>query len=164
MSRKVDKEKVKLAICLTLWAGIFSYFFQPYIHENQDAVNVIVTVFSILAGFLIAVITLVGDPKSLPPGTWQVAELGSKLTYNRLIRKKWLFKVYLVTLFLIFITILIKGHCPILILILEYAYLFSGFIGSVLSFKLPAALIELQTERIENEIQERRRAENITDD
>ncbi len=108
MSREIDKEKVKLAVCLVLWGGVGAYFCQPLIHGNQDAINVIVTVFSILAGFLVAVITLVGDPKSIPSGGWQIARLGSDLTYNRLSRHKWLFKSYLITLFLIFISIVIQ--------------------------------------------------------
>ncbi|USE70855.1 hypothetical protein CTT31_17695 [Pseudoalteromonas maricaloris] len=161
MSREIDKDKIKLAVCLLLWGGLGSYLCQPLIHGNQDAINVIVTVFSILAGFLVAVITLIGDPKSLPAGGWQVARLGSDLTYNRLIRHKWLFKAYLITLFLIFISIVIKNKYPAVRLVLEYTYMFFATISCVLSFKLPSALIELQQERIEHEITERRKREGI---
>lgn len=163
MSNSVDKDKVKLAVCLVLWGGLGSYFCQPLIHGNQDAINVIVTVFSILAGFLVAVITLVGDPKSLPAGSWQMARLGSDLTYNRLIRHKWLFKSYLITLFLIFLSIVIKGKFDLIQCVLEYAYMFFSTISCILSFKLPSALIELQQERIEHEIAERRKNEGIVD-
>lgn len=161
MSREIDKGKVKYAVCITLWSGLASYYGQPLIHGNQEAVNVIVTVFSILAGFLVAVITLVGDPKSLPSGSWQVARLGSELTYNRLIRHKWLFKAYLITLFLIFISIVVKKQFPSVQVIIEYIYMFFATISCFLSFKLPAALMELQKERIEHEIEERRKSEGI---
>src|SRR5690554_4645394 len=163
MNKEIDKEKVKYGIYIVLWSLLASYFGQPLIHGNQDAINVIVTVFSILAGFLVAVITLVGDPKSLPSGSWQVARMGSDLTYNRLIRHKWLFKAYLVTLFLIFVSIVIKNKYPTVQLILEYGYMFSATISCFLSFKLPSALIELQQERIEHEITERRKKEGIDD-
>lgn len=159
----IDKQKVKLAICLVLWGVLGSYFCQPLIHGNSEAINVIVTVFSILAGFLVAVITLVGDPKSLPSGSWQVARLGSDLTYNRLIRHKWLFKFYLITLFLIFSSIVINNKYPSIQVGLEYAYMFFASISCFLSFKLPRALIELQQERIEHEIEERRRKEGINE-
>ncbi|TMO54108.1 hypothetical protein [Pseudoalteromonas phenolica] len=161
MNQSVDKEKIKLGVCVALWGGIFSWLAQPLIHGNQDAINIIVTVFSILAGFLIAVITLVGDPKSLPSGGWQVAQLGSTSTNNRLVRKKYLFYCYLITLFMIFAAVLMKKSFPQVIILLEYIYLFFGFIGSILSFKLPAALLELQNERIQNEINERRKKEGI---
>lgn len=163
MKKEIDKDKIKLAFCFTLWGCLGSYFCQPLIHDNQNAINVIVTVFSILAGFLIAVITLVGDPKSLPAGSWQVARLGSDLTYNRLIRHKWLFNAYLITLFLIFISIVIKNRYATVQLFLEYVYMFFATVSCLLSFKLPSALIELQQERIEQEIAERRRKEGIQD-
>ncbi|QOR37145.1 hypothetical protein HNO52_00480 [Billgrantia diversa] len=161
MNAQLDKEKVKYGVCIVLWSFLASYFGQPLIHGNQDAINVIVTVFSILAGFLVAVITLIGDPKSLPSGGWQMARLGSDLTYNRLVRHKWLFKGYLITLFLIFSSIVVKGRFPTTQVILEYIYMFIASISCFISFKLPSALMELQKERIEHEIQERRKQEGI---
>lgn len=161
MNTEIDKEKVKYAVCIILWSGLSAFYGQPLIHGNQDAINVIVTVFSILAGFLVAVITLVGDPKSLPSGSWQLARLGSDLTYNRLVRHKWLFKGYLITLFLIFSSIVAKNKFPVTQVVLEYIYMFFASISCFLSFKLPTALMELQRERIEHEIEERRKSEGI---
>lgn len=162
--KKIDWDRLKFGFCVFLWSLLGSFYGQPLIHENQDAVNVIVTVFSILAGFLIAVITLIGDPKALPSGSWQIARLGSSRTYNRLIRHKWLFILYLVTLFLIFLSILLKkSSLGILLYLIEYIYTFLSCFAALLSFKLPSSLIELQRERIEQEISERRRAEGIDD-
>lgn len=44
---------------LSVFVGLY---FQPMIAGNSDAVNTVVTVFSILAGFLIAVITFIAEP------------------------------------------------------------------------------------------------------
>jgi hypothetical protein len=63
MKQTLDPKKIRYAVAVTLWAGLGSYIAKPLIEGNQDAINVIVTVFSILAGFLIAVITLVGDQR-----------------------------------------------------------------------------------------------------
>ena len=164
MKIDIDFKKVLFALVLVIAGAAGSYWGQPLIHGNQDARNVIVTVYSILAGFLIAVITLVGDPKSLPSGGWQIARLGSQLSYNRLIRQKWLFKLYLITLFLIFISILINAKYPSVQVSIEYIYIFFATISCILSFKLPGTLIELQQERIEHEIAERKKREGITDD
>lgn len=161
MSTEIDKDKIKFAVCVALWSFLVACLSQPLIHGNQDAINVIVTVFSILAGFLIAVITLVGDPKSLPSGSWRAAKLGSELTYNRLNRHKWLFYLYLVSLFLIFISIVIKSSFPVLQISIEYAYMFFATAATFFSFKLPAGLMQLQQERIEQEIEERKRMEGI---
>ena len=164
MKQQLDLNKIKYGIAVILWGCIGSYFAKPLVEGNQDAINVIVTVFSILAGFLIAVITLVGDPKSLPSGGWQSARIGSDLTYNRLTRQKWLFYIYLIALVLIFASMLIKGKFKDVNDLIEYVYLFFATVAFALSFKLPSTLMELQRERIEQEISQRRRAEGISDE
>lgn len=162
MKKDIDWDKVKFAACATLWSGIVSYLGQPLIHGNQDAINVIVTVFSILAGFLIAIITLIGDPKSMPAGSWQVARLGSERMYVRLHRQKWLFTTYLVTLLFIFISMVIKNEFPVLRKGIEYTYMFLSSFACIMSFRLPSTLIELQKERIEQEIEARKIQESVT--
>lgn len=163
MKPQVDLNKIKYAIAVAMWGCLGSYLAKPLIEGNQDAINVIVTVFSILAGFLIAVITLIGDPKSLPSGGWQIARIGSDLTYNRLTRQKWLFYIYLVALVLIFVSMLVKTKFQDANHWVEYVYLFFSIVAFILSFKLPSTLLELQRERIEQEISERRRAEGISE-
>ena len=151
------------AVAVVLWGGLITYFLQPYIHGNQDAINLIVTVFSILAGILVAVITFVGDPNSLPQGSWRVARRASTRTYNRLTRKKQLFSLYLLTLVLIFGAVLIKGKHPEIELWIERIYLFLAICAFIVSFRLPAALMQLQGERIEQEILSRRENAGIND-
>lgn len=163
MNIDISIQKIVYTICIGIFGAVSSFLVQPLIHENQEAINIIVTVFSILAGFLIAVITLVGDPQSLPPGSWRLARHGSDLTYRRLLRHKWLFIAYLITLFLIFLSILIKDKPDNYQVLLEYIYMFFASVSCLLSFTLPGALIDLQRERIENEIIERRKNEGIED-
>lgn len=164
MNKKLDNQKLKLGAAILLWSALASYYGQPLIHGNQDAVNIIVTMFSILAGFLVAIITLVGDPKSLPSGGWQKAQLGSELTYVRLNRHKLLFKLYLLTLAFVFISMLLKNKLSDYQAIFEHIYLFLACSAFLISFKLPASLMQLQQERIEHEINERRANEGIKDD
>lgn len=163
MNQRIDSRKVKYAVVVSLLGALLTYLGKPLISSNQDAINVIVTVFSILAGFLIALITMIGDPKSLPSGGWQVAELSRSLTYNRLTRQKWLFYIYLIALVLIFLSMLVKKEFPAFNNIIEYCYLFFSIVAFLLSFQLPSLLMNLQKERIEQEISERRRAEGIQD-
>lgn len=157
MTQKIDSKKIAIALFSVLFSLVLTFYFQPYIHGNQDAINIIVTVFSILAGFLVAIITIVGDPGALPGGSWRAARLGSKLTYNRLTRKKWLFILYLLTLTLIFISVLLKEKFPLVEIWLERIYLFIAILAFILSFQLPSALMKLQQERIEQEIEHRKK-------
>lgn len=163
MKQSLDIKKIRYAIFVFLCGVIGSFFAKPLIEGNQDAINVIVTIFSILAGFLVAIITVIGDPRSLPTGGWQIARFGSDLTYNRLTRQKWLFYVYLITLALIFTSMLLKSNFKYVNEIIEYIYLFFSIIAFILSFRLPSMLMDLQKERIEQEISERRKLEGIKD-
>lgn len=62
------RQKVPLIFgAISIVFGIAAgWFGQDLIHDNDDARDLIVTVFSILAGFLIAVMTLLGDQSLLP--------------------------------------------------------------------------------------------------
>ena len=59
--------------CVAL-SGAGSYFGQPMVRDNSDAVTVMITVITVFAGFLVAIITILGDPAMIPAGSWRVAE------------------------------------------------------------------------------------------
>jgi uncharacterized membrane protein HdeD (DUF308 family) len=56
---KVSKRKLLVFGACVILAGIFAWHFQPKYHDNSNALTVLVTVFSILAGFLVAVMAIV---------------------------------------------------------------------------------------------------------
>jgi hypothetical protein len=161
MNDKIDRTKIKYAIFIALYSGMGSYFGQPLIHNNDQAINIIVTVFSILAGFLVAVITVIGNPSSLPSGGWQRARLGSETVYNKLTRHKLLFLMYLTTLLLIFISVLVKGKSHFIQPWIERGFLFFAIVAFSISFQLPSSLVSLHKERIEQEIESRRESEKV---
>ncbi len=160
MSYRIDYQKIKYAIAIALYSCVGAFYGQPLIHKNDNALNIIVTVFSILAGFLVAIITVIGDPKSLPSGSWRRARLGSEVLYNRLTRHRLLFLMYLTTLLLIFVATLLKNKYPLVDLWIERIYLFFAIAAFSLSFQLPTSLMNLHKERIENEIESRREQES----
>lgn len=138
-------------------AAVGSYWGQPLIHENATAINVIVTVFSILAGFLVAIIAIVGDPLLVPSGTWRIAEGTREKTIQRLTRHKYLFHVYLIALALVFASTLLKDAHQHVGIWLERTYLFLSIFAFLLSLRLPAALMKTQQERVDHLIEERRK-------
>lgn len=135
----------------------FSWFGQPLIHGNQSAIDVIVTVFSILAGFLVAIIAIIGDPASIPKGSWRVAELKAPAINEKINKQRWLFTGYLVTLGLIFASLLFAKSYARLSSILEHVYLFLSSLAFIYSLKLPGFLSRIQRERVSEEIEARRR-------
>jgi hypothetical protein len=151
-----------ITILVGLAAGIAGgYFGQPLIHGNDLAINVIVTTFSILAGFLIAIMTIMGDPSAFGRHTWRVSELARSTIKNGLLRQQWLFMLYLATVCAIFTGSLlshstngVSGH---IIVWLERVYLFMAILAFVISFRLPGTLLRIQMARHDQVIESRRK-------
>lgn len=159
--QKLDINRI-VYLLVTIVCGVASsYFGQPYIHGNDKAINIIVTVFSILAGFLVAIMTLLGDPGGYTTRTWRYFELKKSTVFNQLVRQKWLFITYLITLGLIFISSMIEKSLPRAAVVLEYGYLGVAVTAFMLSLKLPSALMNIQLARHDELIEAKRKAAGI---
>lgn len=138
-----------------------SYYGQPLIHGNDLAINVIVTAFSILAGFLIAIMTIMGDPSSFSRYSWRAHELSRGTVFRGLRRQQWLFMLYLGTVCAMFAGSLLAHapngvSCRVLVW-LERTYLFMAILAFVVSFRLPGTLLRIQLARHDQLIEARRK-------
>lgn len=163
-SRNIDWAKVTFGLLAISFAATVAWFGRPLIHKNYEAMNVLVTVFSILAGFLIAVISVAGDPTIFKPGTWRIVEVQRRGALNRLVRHKWLFVIYLITLCTVFCVFLFKELYPTVARNLEALFLFFGALSFIFSVMLPFTLVRIQEEKIENEILQRQEHDKIKPD
>ncbi|MBO7962633.1 hypothetical protein [Pseudomonas aeruginosa] len=163
MKKQLDWSRIRFFCYAAILSCEGAFLAKPLMLENSEALSVIVTAYSILAGFLVGIITMIGDPKSLPSGSWQVARLSSEIIYRRLKRHKFLFTAYLSTIALIFLSILLKKNNSDVNDFVEYIYLFLAIFCFLYSLKLPSTLMQLQEERIEEEIRARRKLEGIED-
>jgi len=173
------KRKLSYLLFVLTTSLFLSIVFQPLL--NEKALDTLVNIYSILAGFLIGVIALIGDPSSLPSGSWRIAESSVSNTFRKLRSTKLLLSTYLITLFAIFIYKLFsspqvaevistmpfyeyfsqyKGKIK---MIFESAILFLSFLAFFYSFSLPNSLFAIQKRRVEKEIQSRRESVNIKD-
>lgn len=160
-ARRINRLAVCQAILFTAISGAAAIYGQPFVHGNSEAISIIVTMFSVLAGFLVAIIAIVGDPGLLAPGSWRTAELQRSRIVDRLVRHKWLFYLYLITLTFIFASVLIPDSFPKIVLWIERVYLFAGVLAFLCSYLLPSALMKIQQERIDSIIEHRRRAAGV---
>lgn len=144
-------------------AALVACYGQPYIRTNSEAVTVIITVITVFAGFLIAIIAVIGDPALIPTGSWRVAENRREVMESKLYWHFWLFVLYLITIALLFVGVLVKAETSLdwLITWIERAFLFVGVFSFLLSFALPWSVVDLQRGRIEAEIERRRRDAGI---
>jgi hypothetical protein len=130
---------------ISVVAGIVGAVFgQPLIHGNDMAINVIVTVFSILAGFLVAIMTMMGDPGAFSGRSWRANEKGRKKIFNQLVRQKWMFILYLVTLGLVLAASLVGKVLPDVAIWMERVYLGMAISAFILSLGLPSTLMRIQ--------------------
>lgn len=131
------------AIAVSIAAGAY---LQPLVSKNDDAINAVVTIFSILAGFLVAVITFIADPGT---ADWRRLQLGKRDVQAKLQVHKMLFYLYLFTLgfaFTLFIVPDTKAYAG-LSLWLERIFVGLSVFVFLASFTLPSSLMKLQMRR-----------------
>jgi len=133
-------------------SGAVGYLFQPMVAHNTNAVNTVVTIFSILAGFLIAVITLIAEPTLKQAKNWQELQLMKKTVQRKLFRQKLLFFLYLITLGVALGTFLVPDAQAELRRWLETVFLGLATFVFLASFDLPGSLMKIQMERYEAEM------------
>ncbi len=147
-------------VCLAL-GGVAAYFGQPFAHDNTDVLTIVITVMTVFAGFLVAIITILGDPSMIPSGSWRVAELRRDNIESRLITHIWLFVFYLIAIGLLFVGALLNKAPESIVSLtwkvwIERSYLFFGVSSFLLTLGLPIALLKFQLSRIDTEIERRR--------
>lgn len=155
----VEREKSQVAVSRLLWLAVLTivsctvgYFGQPLITENRDAVNTVVTVFSILAGFLIAVITFVTQPVIKGAKDWKELQLRKPEVKAKLWRHRILFYLYLSTLGMALALFLVPSSLEKLMFWLEVFFLSLATFVFLLSFTLPKSLMDLQLAQYEEEL------------
>lgn len=130
-------------------AGAAAYYGRDWIIGNKEAVNLIATIFSVLAGFLIAVMALVADDRMIATKTARARYMQSQVIRTKLTRHKLLFQLYLVVMLLAFAVTLKLGlpakigdamHCVMLGLA-TFAFL--------ISFSLPSQITSEYLRKLE---------------
>lgn len=164
MNKKVSYGKIATFFLSVAISAAAAYYGQPFISGKTDAINVLVTIYSVLAGILIAIITLIGDPSVLDTdGSWRRTYLSSKLPKVRLLRLKLLFQAYLLTLLFVFLSYLVpKDIFPILRIWTERSFVFFATFALLSSFRLPGAVVEVQRARLDKKITEQRKKDGIS--
>lgn len=145
----------KLAIALVV-SGLVGYRFQPMVSNNPDAVNTVVTIFSILAGFLIAVITFIAEPTLQAAKNWQELQQMKETVRRKLFRQKLLFFLYLLTLGIALAMYLTPQASVEVLKWLQMTFLGLATFVFLASFSLPGSLMKIQMERYEAALEETR--------
>ena len=124
---------------------------------SEGALRILITVLSILTGFLLATMTMLGDPGSLLAGSWRIASAETSRVRKAINRLAVLFYVYLTVILGVFVGMLLEGHVPECIhRWVTHGAICLGISALIWSFGLPWAVRERQLRRLRREVEERR--------
>ena len=142
-----------------LWLG-------PALNDETTGttLRILTTVFSILAGFLMAVITMLGDPRGVYTGSWRIASAHRRQIKNALQRFIMLFYAYLIVISAAFAATLLEEYAAgsICVLWARHIALSLGSATLVWSFSLPIVIFKTQMNRLDEEVEERRASSDTT--
>lgn len=158
-SPKISKRKVAMEVASVVIAVLAGWLLQPWYHRSDDATSVLVTVFSILAGFLAAVMAIVANDRVLRGRNWRQDTYYLREIRRELLRHSVTFYVYLAVLVLAFLTS-ISATWPLWVQQwTEHGLLFFATLGIFHSFQLPKILSRKHVTAMEKEIRRRREKE-----
>src|SRR5690242_3316463 len=89
-------------------AIVAAYCGEPLVRHNSDAILILTTVFTVFAGFLVAIIAVLGDPAMIPDGSWRAAEVRRDRIESQLIVHTWLFVIYLLAVGFLFTGVIVR--------------------------------------------------------
>lgn len=115
--------------------------------NTPDVIGIIATIFSILSGVLIAVISILGDPSMLMDQSWRHSYVRAKEVQRKLHRNTDVFVLYVVLLAVIFIYALMRESDPLY----DFAQRVSFFLtiaAFLASLSLPYSLMAVQKQRL----------------
>ena len=144
---------VGLALVL---AALCGWVLQPWYHGSKDAPNILATILSILAGFLVAVMAIVGDERTLRGKNWRQDTFYLGEVRRQLLRHRVMFYLYLGVLILIFLCSLSNDWPAGAQVAIERLVVFSSVFALLLSFRLPGELTTRQVDLLQRLIDAKR--------
>jgi len=93
--QKISGRKIAAIIVTVIVAAVFAWAFQPSYHDNSNAIMLVATAFSVLAGFLITVLAITADERSLRGANWRQDVVYFQLIKRDLRRHRNMFYLYL---------------------------------------------------------------------
>lgn len=155
--RPVAWVRIGYAAGSLLASAVLTHFFAGLLHNTSEMITVIAAVFSILAGVLIAVVSILGDPGMLMDQSWRHTYLSSREIQRKLHRKIDIFVLYIVILAALFAFAMVdKTSSPDAYAILQSLVFFLCVLGFLASISLPFSLVKIQRDRLEAAIKSAR--------
>lgn len=152
-SKPVNKVIIIVRLCVIVFSSIVGYLCQPLLDEKGIAVvGTVVTIVSILAGFLIAIMVFVTEPTLRYAKNFRELQLRRRQVRLMLLKCKVLFSLYLITLFFALSVQIVPESSETWSQILEIAFISFSLFVLLESFTLPSALMTMHMEIYDQEL------------
>jgi predicted ABC-type exoprotein transport system permease subunit len=155
-TKKINYSLVTYVALAALLALLCAPIFQPVYVKSKDAAVILATVLAILAGFLVAVMAIVADERTLRGKNWRQDTYYLQEADRQLTRHKLMFHLYLIVLVLIFVISLDLPWPASWQIWTERVMLFLATFSLLLSFRLPGELTSRQISQLRRMIDDRR--------
>lgn len=161
-------KKISIGSVIIILAGIAAItvtalfvsgcFGKPTTCQNTNALMILATVFSVFAGFTVAIVAVLGDPRILYSGSWRIASAHRRQLRHSLQRQAALLYVYLSILGLTFASALLStaDDCSLIADWFTRIALSLGAGAFVWSFALPVSIFKANLDRLDEEVKTRR--------
>lgn len=150
-----------LAIC-AVSGLVLAPLLQPAYHGKADAMAALVTVFTVLAGFMLAVVALTADGRNLRRRDWRQDTYFLKEIRDRLARYRMMFHLYLVVPALAILTYIGPAWGNGVQRFAEGFVLFLAIFALLWSFRIPGEITSAHVRQLQAMIKEQRDAEQAS--
>lgn len=155
--RKLSPKKIIMLLLAFGLPGVAVYLgLGEALRVSEKPSEYIGLVFSILAASLFAIISIVGDPGMLLPGSWRGAWEQAKDVQLRLLRLTYLFVLYLIVLGLLVASEVVEAKQLCDWYFLHDLLAYTAILAFILSLWLPFEIKDIQIKRLQQEIDARR--------
>jgi hypothetical protein len=151
--REIAWRRVISAAAAVLISFAATYFFGGSLPNDVDVLSFIASIFSILAGVLIAVISILGDPSMLLDNSWRHSYLSAVETQRKIHRQTDIFIVYVSLLLSLFVFMLV-GKETTLYWYVQHVTFFMTVLAFIASLSLPYTLRAIQKTRLDRAVKQ----------
>ncbi len=152
--RSIAWGRLAYTVSSVIGASVLTYYFGCELQNTSEIITVIGSVFSILAGVLIAIVSILGDPSMLMDQSWRHSYLASREIQRKLHRKVDIFVLYILILAALFVFAMLTKASPLYVYV-QHATFFLTVLGFFASASLPFSLVKIQKDRLDAAIKAR---------
>ncbi len=149
--RAISWLRVSLTTAAFLLSAVATLLYGERLTNDVDVLGFIATIFSILAGVLIAVISILGDPSMLLDQSWRHSYLSATETQRKIHRQTDIFLVYVILLMFLFLFMLTDPTAASFWYIQQTTF-FLTVLAFIASLTLPYSLRSIQKDRLKKAI------------